>query len=643
VRIGWVPRDDALVIRLDGRDVARLLAPDVATSDGTRQPLQRDGSGHAYSGAGWRVVEEIREVVPGLLRFDRSWRNEEAEAREAGFALEIEPMHAPERTVIPAVSYDGNQWGGGSEPKGHALDGVPWTFASDRCAIPSATISAGEGLALALFVDESPAARDSACAFVPDGDSVRHRLVWPGVERPKVYISRDRYVPTTDRWICVRPGETFTTRAYVAVATDVHGVLDIAWDLFRRDLPLLHAPQQVWDLGIRFARDSLWVDDDEFTGFNVGLMLKDGKWIQRPTYRYEIGWAGQNASLAHALIRHGVRDQDEDSLRKGFAVLDFWANHTRFPSGLCCVIYDQMLAGRGDEAVADVCNLGYAAWQMIEAAVYARQIGIPRPDWLEMGLDVCDFFVEHQLPDGRFGRAWNLRGQLVADGGTVGCFLLLGMVTAYRHTRDERYLAAAQRGLAAYAEDIERFAATAGALDTDCIDKETAWPMLWAGVELHELTGDAGALRIAEATAYYLASWIYHHDVEWPAGTPLAELSYHTYGGTAVSAQHHHIDPWGAMLVPDLLKLAEATGRPRWRELAIATWRQSLYAVSDGSLVVNGMTIPAGGQFEGYMHTRWGGMDPEENKGHVSMWLVAWPTAFRLLALLRVKDWSVLA
>jgi hypothetical protein len=640
--MSWQRTNGTMGLSAGGRGIARLSEPTLVRSSAQVVQLSWEASRNAYAASGWRVTESLREAAPSLWIIDRVWQNVGVAAQDVELLTEVAPLYAPKHAIIPAVSYNGNGWGGGNEPKGHDLDGVPWTFASDRCAIPSATLSAGDAGALALFVDESPSARDTACAFVPEGDSVRHRIVWPGVERPKVYVSRDTYAATQERWIEIGPGDEFRTRAYVAAADDFADLLDVVWGFFRRELPAVYTQKQVWELGIRFVNESLWVEDHEFTGFSIGLMRRGDEWVRRPTYRYEIGWAGQNAALGAALIAHGREHGDNESLRRGFAALDFWAGHTRFPSGLFCVIYDQILDGQNEEAVADVCNLGYGAWQMMEAAALAEEIGRPRPEWMHMGLDLCDFFVEHQLPDGRFGRAWNLKGEIVSSGGTIGCFLLLPLVAAYRLTRNRRYLETAQRALEAYVEDVKAWAVTAGALDTDCIDKETAWPMLWAGIELYLLTGDDEALKVAEATAYYLSTWIYHHDVEWPRRSPLAELGYRTFGGTAVSVQHHHIDPWGAMLAPDLLRLAEATGKQRWREMAIGTWRQSLQGVSDGSLVVDGIQVPAGGQFEGYMQTHWGGPDPQVGKGTVSIWLVAWPTAFRLLSLMRTRDSSVL-
>jgi len=112
-------------------------------------------------------------------------------------------------------------------------------------------------------------------------------------------------------------------------------------------------------------------------------------------------------------------------------------------------------------------------------------------------------------------------------------------------------------------------------------------------------------------------------------------VHYDTFGGTSVSVQHHHLDPWAALIALGWLRLSRATGKSIWRERATAAWRQATIGVSDGSLILKGVVRPAGGQDEGFYHTRWGGPP-----GGVSDWLVAWPSAFRLITLYHWSHWD---
>jgi hypothetical protein len=117
----------------------------------------------------------------------------------------------------------------------------------------------------------------------------------------------------------------------------------------------------------------------------------------------------------------------------------------------------------------------------------------------------------------------------------------------------------------------------------------------------------------------------------------LKQLNYDTFGGTTVSTQHHHLDPYGCAFVNSWLRLAELTGKDIWRQRAQAVWANGTQTISDGSLVIAGKLRPAGSQGEAFYHTHWGDEPFTAND-----WLVAWPTAFRLRTLRTLDNWSVL-
>ena len=98
-------------------------------------------------------------------------------------------------SLIPAVSYNGNEWGTGQDPKGFVHEGTPWSFASHRISIPAATYSEGDGLSVALFGNAPTEPGGLACSLIPAGSHTTHRLIWPEEEQPKVYTGRDEYGP----------------------------------------------------------------------------------------------------------------------------------------------------------------------------------------------------------------------------------------------------------------------------------------------------------------------------------------------------------------------------------------------------------------------------------------------------------------
>lgn len=587
--------------------------------------------------------DHTRELGGGLIEWERIVTlRADAAARQVRVTLDFIANHVSAFSLIPAVSYDGNHWGGGREPKGFTRDGTPWSYAFHRTAIPGGTYSEGPRWAVALWANTSRTTRGGSCALVPATDHSTHRLIWPEEETPLVYSGRDAYEPPYVETMTLEPGESFAASAYLLVVpsgtpkTAWRRWLDVVWAGTTVTPRYRFAPEQLWSHGVRFASQELWAEEGVFRGFSIGLLTDGRDWFQRKQRKYEIGWAGQNASLACALLADYLRTGNQASLDKGSATLDTWARHGRFASRLVYAVIDPLLAGSPPDYL-DACNLGDAAKFYFEAFDLVRRCGLSKPEYRELALGVCDFMLEAQQPDGRYGREWTPAGDCVSIDGTIGCFIVPAMIAAFRTSNRREYLESAERGYRAYSRGLaEQGFTTAGALDTDCIDKESAWPLMEAGLELFDLTGNREYLDAAEAAAFYTATWQYCHTVPVPFGSMFADMNYDSYGGTAVSTQHHHLDPYGLRFVPVFLRLGKLTGNPMWLTRARAAWYNGMIGVSDGTLKLGGVMLPTGGQCEGYFQTRW------IDRGNCSLWLVAWPTAFRLEVLRKMPDWRQL-
>lgn len=600
-----------------------------------------------YACDGWLITDRLELLSPGLYRCQREWENLSGQAQEVVLLAEL---HRPSRVtsfIIPAVSYNGNGWGNGQEPKGlvdpASLDGAPWVFGGDRTSIPACSMTEGEGIVIALYTSEE-LANQSACSLhaTPNGGMIQ-RIWWPLQEQPRMYSGRDLYGPAIHNTVLLKAGKSCSREFFISIhpaldgPNDFSAILNSAWAQFYRYVPPKLTPEQAWQFSIRFAKEILWEDRDDFKGFILGRILRDGQWVRPNWNLYEIGWCGQNSGYASMLLADFLLYGDEDSWQKGAAALDFWAEHGRYPNGLFDTHFHEHLAGNQNPRL-DTCNLGGGACNYFLAADLADRAGYSKPLWRELALGVCDFFTEHMLPDGRFGRYWRASGELMEADGTVGCWMVQPLAKAYRITGLEKYLSAAIRGYRYYADnDLKAFRATAGALDTDSIDKEGACPLLIAGLDLYEITGDSYFLHQSEKAAQYLATWQWHYTLSYPEGSAADQMGYNTFGGTSVSVQHHCIDPWGVYIAAGWLRLGQITKKRVWQERAAAAWRHGTMGVSDGSLTIDGIPRFAGGQDEGFMHTRWGLSSP----GSVSTWQVAWPGAFRLHTLYLCPNWDV--
>jgi hypothetical protein len=588
-----------------------------------------------------KVEDEVEPLENGLFRWVRRFQAT-APVANVRLTMDFKVPRPMTYGLIPAVSYNGNPFGNRRDIKGFSQAGQAWTFAYHRTAVAGGTYSEDADWSAALFAQEG---FKGACALIPDGRARTHRLIWPEVETPQTYTYRDEYSPPYDPPFSLEAGTVVSLTAYLLVAPVQEprqawrSMLDTAWRQHRYNHQPRHTNQEIWQWGIQYASESLWAEEGTFRGFSIGLHRVNESWTQHRPGRYEIGWCGQNASLANALLFDYLRGGSQTSLNKGLAALDAWAGYAPLPNGLFRCHFDYILAGpETPQEVQDGCNLGAAARYFFEADQLSRQCGLDKPLYRKIGLDICNFFVENQFEDGSLGRAWRNDGTCVANDGATGGFLILALLTAFQLTQAENYLGAARRAYRYYMQGllVDGFTA-AGALDTHCIDKESAIPLLQSGIMLYELNGDPLYLKWAEHAAYYLASWQWHHTVQYPPNSELNRLNYDTFGGTSVSTQHHHQDPFGLSFVPAFIKLAGLTGHKLWLERAQALWANGMLGVSDGKLMVKGKLRPVGSQDEGFFHTRWG-RPPFDT----SEWLVAWPTAFRLEVLRSLVDWAIL-
>ena len=246
------------------------------------------------------------------------------------------------------------------------------------------------------------------------------------------------------------------------------------------------------------------------------------------------------------------------------------------------------------------------------------------------------------MPDHGFGKAWNVEtGECADPQGSIGAYVIPGLITLYQVTGEEAYIAAARKALRFYRDrDLAAFRCTAGALDTYCIDKESASPLLRAALRLYDITGDRSYVEKAEKVAWYLSTWTMHFTVKYPEGCVINEIGFDTFGSTSVSTAHNALDHFALRDISAFLQLYELTGFAQWKERALAFWCGACQGISDGTLVVNGRLRPAGSSDEAVSHTHW-----RRNSTPAfspTQWLSAWPCSFRLEILRWFDDWSFL-
>ena len=653
--------------------------------------VEEDGRLLSADEAEFSFQDQMEDLGDGLFRVTRRTVNRSGRTRRVKLVAQLTDGFAAEKYTMPCIMYDGNPWGDGNSPKGLTYEGKPWVFAYDRMGIPSCTITENDQTVLALFASDQDAASLRTSASLvrqPDG-AFLHRIYYPVTEAPVTYSGKNKMTARYDEFLTLTPGEAFTAAFYVFAGKPkwrhfgTASLLDRMPQVFPYRKQPRFEPDRVWDLGMAFLRRLIypWQGhqliiagiDTKLSHLQAGHMgakmtpdemrhLMAQKEYNTFGYNrviFEIGWAGQGFLTARLMMLQALKTHDRQLLDTAIAIQETWAakqqeNGMILPHFERYADYEKNGGGSGALCqgwLPETCNLGWGASEMAKIYALLRDNGIEKPEFLRFSTRICDFFCAHYSPETGFGKLWSMEGEALETTGSVGGFIINGLLDTWRVTRQEEYLATAAKALDFYFErDVNHFVCTAGAIDCVAVDKETSFPFVISSLDLFEITKEEKYLVYAQKAAYYFFSWAFQYDALYPDTSDFAKYGYSTQGGTAISAEHHAIDPWGALLVPEFIRLGKYTGDEKWITRARMMWNQSLLGIAsyEGEKF-HGLARPLGSQNEGFFQARWTKYRPDcEERGHFNDWLVSWVSAYRLTALDRLtgacgeKDWSML-
>ncbi len=675
-----------LIIMQNNEAVAQLLPP-VIEENGAESPAEA---------AGFVCTDCMVDRGLGLYQVRRTLANESGKIRVFKLINEAKTLFTPDQYLIPCVMYNGNHWGEGNSPKGLTYDGQPWVFAYDRIGIPSCTLTENLDYGFALFAsdEDENSLRTSASLIKQDDGCFIHRIYYPVTEAPVTYASKNIMKPRHDEFITLTPGEQFSVVFYLFACTPKWGhfacanLLDRMPEVFPFDKQPLFTPNRVWELGMAYLKRLIHDYQGQkliIAGMDtkvsrlqaIGqLTMKDPEAMQRAMdvrennvfgYNrviYEIGWAGQGFLICRMFMKEALEKGDMDMLQACLSMQDAWVEKQE-ENGMILAHFERYAqleeakqSGRLSRAslcegfFPEVCNLGWGASEMSKIYLLLQENGIDKPEYLRFATRICDFFCKNYSDEYGFGKSFTLEGQPLDTTGSVGGFMINGLIDTYRATGNAAYLDTAKRGLDFYFNrDVNQFVCTAGAIDCVAVDKETAFPFVISSLDLYELTGEGKYLEYAKKAAYYFYSWTFQYDALYPDSSDFKKYGFYTAGGTAISAEHHAIDPWGSLLTPEFVRLWKFTGDENWLLWARMMWCQALLGITkqEGDIVL-GKPRPLGSQNEGFFQARWTKYRPDcEERGHFNDWLVSWVSAYRLTALDRLttaakeQDWHLFA
>ncbi len=638
--------ENSVVYICDGKEVAADFA-ETFSADDERCLVWRDER--------IALCRQIKGIKTNVYRVTDTYKNI-GEKGDFIFVLEVNAGYAPDFTLVPAVSYDGNRFGESGEPKGLTKDGEPWIFGYTRTALPSATVTEGiiDGCRMSTAVMASAENKESLISggsiYIGDDGNARQRVYRPEIEAPKTYAYKEGYMAPRYDKVTLDAGEEFTAVSYVISGEPKYrrfGVEDayrVAYENFNMSSAPVYDDEKVWRLAVDHTKNLLVNGDGGnlfVTGLNAGKRDENGHhgYVQTGG-DHELGWCGQNSTLMLAYITDYIKFGNEESLKIAERAIDAWLKHGTLENGWLASHIRRL---DSDEVRtrenADTVNTGYGAMQMMKAAKLLTDNGMSDRGIMDKMIALCELYIRLWSDELGMPSAISKAGEAASYVGTGGLFAGFALTTAYRYTNDERYLELAKKLVMYYEErDLELFACAAGALDTSCVDKESCCPFLHVALDIYEFTGEKKWLETAHRAAIYLSTWMFTFDSFYPEDSNFVKMGFNTKGGTVVSAKHQHIDPWGGVISADMTRYAKLSGDEMYAAFGRLMWDHVTQAIADGVTPdPRGNIRPIGSQGEAYMHTHWNFSRPEDGfaGGYINDWLVAWPAAHRMATLMR--------
>jgi hypothetical protein len=481
-----------------------------------------------------------------------------AEPVEAGirFELRLAPGTRPD-WLVPGVFYGENRaaactrlyprFTAGRVDVGR-MESDAWSFRADRCATP-AVFCGDRGLA----TRETSPLGQAGVGFALRDDRPVVWLDFPYREEPLRYDGSETPAPPDVRSYAWRPGER--------VELDVR---EVDRGALRPSEPFVDASWVTVEEAAALAAHGLhrWhFRADPPRLIETAAFDRDGVGECGDRDHMHVSWIS-GVPFAYALLRHGRRVGDQAYVAAAEAVLDHVAAN-RTPGG---TFWAQWTVEQGWTTGWHPDRERLHARTLADAALFMLRAG---GRWVDAARANVAVAVRTQRGDGALPAAHHVcTGDAVSFDGTAGMSWIPALVAAGE--------ADAARRAGAYYRRFEHWHGAPEDVDL-APTSEDGCAAVMAFVAL-------GDWETARRAADWLLTFRYTYDVDFPQTTLLGRYGYRTRGADQASPANQHLHAYGLVCVPELIRLARATGEERYEASArenLACFRQ-LIARSDG-------------------------------------------------------------
>ena len=249
----------------------------------------------------------------------------------------------------------------------------------------------------------------------------------------------------------------------------------------------------------------------------------------------EIGFVGQQTGIGYQLIRWGVLEENEEAVKKGKGIIDFWVNRTMTETG-CPKVWYQLAMEQFEPQPQWIRQIGDGLEGILDAYVFLHNIGEEHADWLDYCRKTADWLCDKQNEDGSFYRSYNYDGSMCMDSkantpSVIRFLILMNVVLSRKEYAD----AAIKAGEWTYENMYLGMEYRGGTCDNaDIQDKEAGIYALFAFLSLYDLTKDEKWIEAAKGAADYVETFTYMWN--FPVTTNFPTMPFNTH---RISGQSH--------------------------------------------------------------------------------------------------------
>jgi hypothetical protein len=547
----------------------------------------------------------------------------------AGVRVEVSGWERANYLLIPGVVYAGNRFESrrlGYPPKHAPADCKPDTptLIADIPRLemegPSRIQLLAGGMVRPAVAAFDPASRSAWILLAPAnagdfvlGFDIRESdnlleiaITAPGV-REQRYEFMNASAESHDRAADFATGEgvSFHLQLHRFPCADVSGLFDRLFELRRMLLPEPERPsaipmKEAFKLVEEHYNRDFWWEE-------AGLYGTERVHENHPN-PYQTGWCG--GIIAQYALLAGAAGEPTRS--RCLRHLDTVFTSGIAPSGLFfgkyaqgawrsdCWFEDEDLVWR--RPLTLVRRQGDALFYALSAFDTLEQQGHAIPArWLEGAHTVAETLVRIWQKHGQFGQ-WldQFTGEVVIGNSASGAIIPAALCAAEKRFGGGGFLHAASDSVEWLYQNFTRIGITTGGPGDalQCPDSESAYALVESYMALHESTGGRQWLDRAGDAARQFASWVMPYDYRFPADSLFGRLGIRSAGAVFANSQNGHAAPGICTHAGSgLVKLSQATGDARYRELALeiaGLLPQCLSTAARSMVSKDGQTLPPG-------------------------------------------------